>query len=71
MRRVRVHYEMGLQEERDKIEGILKDRFRLIPPAVAVFSRIARHYGKDQFFICRCGVREGCLYHKLNLSKKN
>lgn len=59
------HYENGDPKERKKIEGILKDRFRLIPPAVAVFSEITRFYNRDQVFVCRSGVREGCLAHFL------
>ncbi len=59
------HFENGEKKERDRIEAILKDRFRLIPPAVAVFSQIAKFYGKEQVFVCRSGVREGCLFHHL------
>jgi len=65
MRRVKNHFETGNGEERAKIESVLKDRFRLIPPAVAVFYQIARFYGKDQVFVCRSGVREGCLFYTL------
>lgn len=65
MRRVKNHFENGKTEEKLKIESVLKDRFRLIPPAVAVFSQIARFYEKDQVFVCRSGVREGCLFYTL------
>lgn len=65
MRRVNAHFENGKAEEKLKIEAVLKDRFQLIPPAVAVFSELARFYQKDQIFVCRSGVREGCLYYML------
>ncbi|MBR4288368.1 MAG: hypothetical protein IKT50_02910 [Clostridia bacterium] len=65
MRRVKNHFENGKTEEKLKIESVLKDRFRLIPPAVAVFSQIAHFYEKDQVFVCRSGVREGCLFYTL------
>ncbi len=66
MRRVKNHFENGKEDEKAKIESVLKDRFRLILPAVAVFSQIARFYGKDQVFVCRSGVREGCLFYTLH-----
>lgn len=69
MRKVKSHFDSGAREEKQKIEAVLKDRFRLIPPAVAVFSQIARFYGKDQVFVCRSGVREGCLFHFLQETK--
>lgn len=59
------HFENGDKREKKRIESILKDRFRLVPPAVTVFSEIARFYGRDQVFVCRSGVREGCLAHFL------
>lgn len=70
MRRVKHHFDHGAPEERAKVEQVLKDRFRLIPPAVAVFSQITRYYGKDQVFVCRSGVREGCLVHHLREKTK-
>lgn len=65
MKRIKNHFENGNEDEKNKIESVLKDRFRLIPPAVAVFSQIARFYEKDQVFVCRSGVREGCLFYIL------
>ncbi len=70
-RRIRRHYESDQTEEKEKIAGLLKERFCLVPPALAVFSQIAAHYQRDQVFICRCGVREGCLYHHLKQKEKN
>jgi len=67
-KRIRRHYHMGNTELRFKIEQALKDRYRLIPPALAVFSEILRFYEKDVSFVCRSGVREGCLLaHLQNL----
>jgi exopolyphosphatase/guanosine-5'-triphosphate,3'-diphosphate pyrophosphatase len=59
------HFNHGNEKEKKRIENVLKDRFRLILPAVAVFSEIADFYKKDQVFVCRSGVREGCLAHFL------
>ncbi len=70
MRRVKNHFENGPKEERAKIESVLKDRFRLIPPAVSVFSQITRFYEKDQVFVCRSGVREGCLFYMLQKKRQ-
>lgn len=64
-RRIEHHWRRGDAAVREKMEAILKDRFRLIPPAVAVFSQIADFYGKDQLFISKSGVREGCLLNHL------
>lgn len=69
-KKIRRHYLNGDPAQKEKIESILKDRFRLIPPAVAVFSQITAHYGRDQVFICRNGVREGCLFEYLEKTKK-
>jgi len=65
MRKVRRHYEKGDTERKEKVAAILKDRFRLIPPALAVFSQITEFYGKEQVFVCRGGVREGYLFDYL------
>lgn len=59
------HFYNGAENEKDKIEDVLRDRFRLIPPAVTVFTQIMKFYGKDRVLVCRSGVREGCLYHYL------
>lgn len=59
------HFYNGDPDEKKKIEEVLRDRFRLIPPAAAVFSQIMKYYGKDRVLVCRSGVREGCLYHHL------
>ncbi len=59
--KIEEHFLSGDLKERKKMEEVLKDRFRLIPPALIVFSEIAAHYRKDQLFVCRSGVREGCL----------
>ncbi len=69
MKRIGRHFESGKPEEKKVIEGMLKDRFRLIPSALCVFRQIISHYGKEQAFICRCGVREGCLAHHLKEKK--
>ena len=63
------HFYNGDPDEKSKIESVLKDRFRLIPPAAAVFSQIMKYYGKDRVLVCRSGVREGCLYHYLEKNK--
>ncbi len=63
------HFYDGDPAEKSKIEEILRDRFRLIPPAAAVFSQIMKYYGKDRVLVCRSGVREGCLYHYLEKNK--
>ena len=63
------HFYHGAEDEKKKIEEILRDRFRLIPPAAAVFSQIMKYYGKDRVLVCRSGVREGCLYHRLEKNK--
>ena len=63
------HFYNGAGNERNKIEDVLRDRFRLIPPAVAVFTQIMKFYGKDRVLVCRSGVREGCLYHYLEKNK--
>lgn len=63
------HFYEGDASEKKKIEDILRDRFRLIPPAAAVFSQIMKFYGKDRVLVCRSGVREGCLYHYLEKNK--
>ncbi len=63
------HFYHGNLGERKKIEEILKDRFRLIPPAAAVFTQIMKYYDKDRVLVCRSGVREGCLYHYLEKNK--
>ena len=68
-REVIEHFYHGDENEKAKIEEILKDRFRLIPPAVAVFTQIMKYYGKDRVLVCRSGVREGCLYHYLEKNK--
>ncbi len=68
-RKIAKHFDHGNPEERKKIEGILKDRFRLIPPALMVFSEICRFYGKDQVQVCRNGVREGYLVDYLEKNK--
>jgi len=65
IKKVERHFNNGKEEEKKSMEEILKDRFRLIPPAVSVFSQIIRFYGKEQVLVSRCGVREGCLYHYL------
>jgi len=70
MRAVRKHYKVGGEKERERIASVLKDRFRLIPPAVAVFLQITRYYKKEQVTVCRGGVREGYLYHRLQKLKK-
>ncbi|MBR5294965.1 MAG: hypothetical protein IKU24_00065 [Clostridia bacterium] len=67
--KIEEHFNSDLVKEKEKIEEVLKDRFRLVPPALAVFSEIADHYKQEQVLVCRSGVREGCLYHYLN--KKN
>lgn len=59
------HFYNGNLSEKQKIEEVLRDRFRLIPPAAAVFTQIMKFYGKDRVLVCRSGVREGCLYHYL------
>ncbi len=64
--KVEKHFFEGNEKQKQKIEEILKDRFRLIPPAVAVFSEIAKFYRKEQVLICKSGVREGCLWYHLN-----
>ena len=66
---VKNHFYNGDPTEKNKIESILKDRFRLVPPAAAVFSQIMKFYGKDRVLVCRSGVREGCLYHHLEKNK--
>ncbi len=63
------HFYDGDAGEKKKIEEILRDRFRLVPPAAAVFSQIMKFYGKDRVLVCRSGVREGCLYHYLEKNK--
>ncbi len=65
MKRIARHFVSGKPEEKKTMEGMLKDRYRLIPPALCVFRQIAEHYEKEQSFVCRCGVREGCLAHFL------
>ena len=67
--RMKVMVEMYLESEKQKIEDVLRDRFRLIPPAVAVFTQIMKHYKKDRVLVCRSGVREGCLFHYLEKNK--
>ncbi|MBR3836581.1 MAG: hypothetical protein IKJ74_00405 [Clostridia bacterium] len=64
-RRILRHYRYGDEKSRAKLEIVLKDRYRLVPAALAVFSQIASFYGRDQVLVCRHGVREGCLYHHL------
>ncbi len=64
--KIEEHFSFGNEKERKKIEEILKDRFRLVPPALAVFSEIMDFYGKEHVLVCRSGVREGCLWHYLN-----
>ncbi len=64
--KVEDHFFGENEKEKKKLEEILKDRFRLIPPAIAVFSEIANYYRKDQVLVCKSGVREGCLWHHLN-----
>ncbi len=61
LRKIQHHYEQGEKKERDKIADVLKDRYRLVPPALAVFSQITRFYKKEQMLVCRSGVREGYL----------
>lgn len=69
-KRIRHHFESGDPKQKNKIASILKDRYRLVLPAIAVFSEIAHFYGRDQVFVCRCGVREGCLFETLEKNKK-
>ena len=59
------HFYSDNEKEKKKMEDALKDRYRLVPPALVVFSEIASHYNKDQILVCRSGVREGCLMHYL------
>jgi len=59
------HFYNGPSAEKQKIEDVLRDRFRLIPPAAAVFTQIMKYYEKDRVLVCRSGVREGCLFHYL------
>ncbi|MBP5289681.1 MAG: hypothetical protein J6Z79_07425 [Clostridia bacterium] len=61
MERVLWHFEHGSDEDHERIKGILRERFRLVPPAVAVFTEILAFYGKTEAFVCRSGVREGRL----------
>ena len=63
------HFYHGDPAQQQKIEDVLRDRFRLIPPAVAVFTQIMKHYEKDRVLVCRSGVREGCLFHYLEKNK--
>lgn len=64
-RRILRHYRYGDEKSHSKLKIILKDRFCLVPAALAVFTQIAAFYGRDQVLVCRHGVREGCLYHHL------
>lgn len=64
-RRIRWHFRNGDEAVREKISLVLKDRYRLVPPALAVFSQIADFYQMPQVMVCRSGVREGCLIHHL------
>jgi hypothetical protein len=64
--KVENHFLEGDEREKKKIEEVLKDRFRLVPPAIAVFSEIASFYRKEQVLVCKSGVREGCLWYHLN-----
>ena len=70
MKRILRHYNNPGSEKRDKIEQVLRDRFRLIPPALSVFHEITLHYQRDQAVISRSGVREGCLFSLLQAQKK-
>lgn len=65
IRHVLTHFESGDPKEKKKVEEVLKDRFRLIPPACAIFEEILSFYRKESAHVCRSGVREGCLYHHL------
>lgn len=69
MEKVVWHFDHGSDKEHEKVKSVLHDRFRLVPSAVAVFTEILAHYGKEHALICRSGVREGRL--KAFLSEKN
>ncbi len=71
LKRIHHHYRSGKECERKRIASILKDRYRLVPAAVAVFSQILSFYKKEQVFVCRSGVREGYLCRYLEKIKKN
>ncbi|MBQ3865860.1 MAG: hypothetical protein II776_03080 [Clostridia bacterium] len=61
MEKVLWHFDHGRPEEKARAEEILQDRYKLVPPAVAVFTEILAHYKKEQVTVCRSGVREGRL----------
>ncbi len=63
------HFDHADPEEHAKIRSILKERFRLVPPAVAVFTEILAHYKMHEALVSRSGVREGRL--KAFLSEKS
>ncbi len=63
------HFQNGPQEEKETLAHILRDRFRLIPPALCVFSEITRFYGREKVLISKNGVREGCLIYHLQKKK--
>ena len=69
MEKVLWHFDHGSEKEHEKVKNVLRDRFRLVPPAVAVFTEILAHYGKEHALVCRSGVREGRL--KAYLMEKN
>lgn len=61
MEKVLWHFDHASPEDKAGIEEVLRDRYRLVPPAVAVFTEILRHYRKERAAVCRSGVREGRL----------
>lgn len=65
LERIESHYRFGKDAERAYMQNALKDRFRLVMPAVCVFREIARFYRKERFIVCRGGVREGYLFRYL------
>ena len=61
MEKVLWHFDHGTPADHAKVKGILQDRYRLVPPAAAVFTEILAYYGKEQTIVSRSGVREGRL----------
>ena len=69
MRSVYRHCQDPASNGYEKMESILKERFRLVPAALAVFEELLDFYALPCARVSKSGVREGRLYahlHKLD-----
>ena len=71
MRRIYHHYINPTLPEHKTMKTILKDRFRLVPPALAVFEELLDFYKIPRARVCKSGVREGRLFAYLHKLDKN